>query len=347
MKIAIHNPQFIFQEQTKNFNGYNFEFLKYHTDILYLSKPWHVLKYIKRLKELDIDVSKYQFIFSLATLNQKADVLLSFNGVPYVKHFTPPQKFTGLKIWHTMDYVFRASESNKILKENGIDYVMGYTRHDWYCPFFQKYYVDFKDRVIAVPFGYGDRFKNNKSIENRIKKCIALGSINPVNDPLCRPGILDDYIKFYKDEVWTHKFRRILAENVEILNDIMDSKLPLYKTKNPNYDPVEKLNNYQFFINDEGLPNFPPARTYEGIACGGIMIAAKNKIYEDLGFVDGANYIAFTKNDLENFKVKIRKALKNRYDLKSVQKKSLELAKKYTHKNVALKLYEKIKKKCS
>ena len=343
MKIAIHNPQFIFQDQTKNFNGYNFEFLKNHTDIIYLSKPWHVFRYKKRLKELGVDASNFDFVFSISTLNQKADVLLSFNGVPYVKHFTPPKKFKGLKIWHTMDYVFKASESNKILVDNGVDYVMGYTRHDLYCPFFQKYYADFKDKVIAVPFGYGERFKSVKSSEERIKRCIALGSVNPVNDPLCKRGILNDYIEFYKDEIWTHKFRRVLAKNVDSLNNVMESRLPsLDKTKNPNYNPVDELNNYQFFVNDEGLMNFPPARTYEGIACGSIMIASKDKIYEDLGFINGENYIAFDKNDLDNFQNITLEALKGKYVLENMQKKSLKLAQKYTHKNVAKELYLKI-----
>jgi len=344
LKIAIHNPHFIFQDQNKNFNGYNYEFLKNHTDIIYLSKPWHVFKYKKRLEELRVDASKFDFIFSISTLNQKADVLLSFNGVPYVKHFTPPKKFRGLKIWHTMDYVFKASESNKILVENGVDYVMGYTRHDLYCVFFQKYYADFKDKVIDVPFGYGERFVSNKPIDKRIPKCIALGSVNPVNDPLCKPSILDDYVEFYKDEIWTHKFRRVLAENVDSLKDIMDSRLPtLDKTKNPNYNPVDELNNYQFFVNDEGLMNFPPARTYEGIACGNIMIAPKNKIYEDLGFIDGESYIAFDKNSLESFRNNTMEAITGKYDLEAMQKKSLKLSQKYTHKKIANDLYLKIK----
>lgn len=344
MKIAIHNPQFIFQDQTKNFNGYNYEFLKNHTDIIYLSKPWHIFRYKKRLEELGVDSDKFQFIFSIARLNQKADVLLSFNGVPYVKHFTPPKKFIGLKIWHTMDYVFKASESNKMLLENGVDYVMGYTRHDLYCPFFKKYYADFKDKVIAVPFGYGERFKSSKPIDDRLRRCITLGSVNPVNDPLCKVGILDDYVEFYKDEIWTHKFRRVLAENIDNLKDVMDSRLPsLDKTKNPHYNPVDELNNYQFFVNDEGLMNFPPARTYEGIACGSIMIASKDKIYEDLGFVDGENYIGFEKNELKSFRNKTMEAINEKYDLKSMQKKSLELAEKYTHKNIARDLHLKIK----
>ncbi len=344
MKIAMHNPQFIFQNQVKNFNGYNFEFLKNYTDIIYLSKPWHIIKYIKKLKELGIDRKKYEFIFSISTLNQKADVLLSFNGVPYIKHVSPPKKFTGLKIWHTMDYVFKASESNKVLVDNGVDYVMGYTRHDLYCPFFQKYYADFKDKVLAVPFGYGERFINTKPFENRIKQCIALGSVNPVNDPLCTPGTLDDYTDFYKDEIWTHAFRRVLAENVDSLKDIMDSKLPsLDKTKNPNYNPVDELNKYIFFVNDEGLMNFPPARTYEGIASGSIMIASKNKIYEDLGFIDGVNYIGFDKNDLESFNLNTLKGITGEYNLKAMQEKSLELSKEFTHKQVAEKLYHDIK----
>lgn len=342
MKIALHNPFFIFPDQSKNFNGYNFEFLKTHTDIIYLSKPWDYPKYIKRLKQLNVDKKKYEFIFSLNTLNHKADVLLSFNGEPYLNHFSPPKGFTGMKIWHTMDYVFKATASNNALMDAGVDYLMGYTKHDWYCPFFRFFFASFIGKVIPVPFGYGERFQYINT-KDRINKCIALGSVNPVNDPLCKKETLTEYIAFYKNEYWTHKFRRTIAENISNLQDIVDSRLPINgKTKNANYDPVLELNQYKLFVNDEGLMNFPPARTYEGIACGCIMVASNNKIYEDLGFMNGVNYIGFSKNDLGDFRTKTTQALMDNFDLSKIKYNSLRLSERYTHQNVAKNLKDTI-----
>lgn len=347
MKIAIHNPQFIFQDQTRNFNGYNFEFLKNHTDIIFLSKPWHIFKYKKRLKELGLDIDKFEFIFSISTLNKKADVLLSFNGVPYIKYFAPPKRFTGLKIWHTMDYVFKASESNKILVENGVDYVMGYTRHDLYCPFFQKYYANFKNRVIAVPFGYGKRFDEITQIKNRNKKILGIGSINPVKDPLVEESILDEYINFF-DEKFAHTIRAMFREKEYELSDIFDSFFPSNgKTKNPDYDPVELLNKYMFFINDATIMNFPPARTYEGIACGSIMIGDNHECYKSLGFVDNSNCILFNydKNGkyLEEIKNKILDLINNENKILEISQNAKKLSKQFTHSNIAALLYIKIK----
>lgn len=59
-----------------------------------------------------------------------------------------------------------------------------------------------------------------------------------------------------------------------------------------SYDAVERMNEYKMFINDEGENNFPQARTYEGIACGCVMVAADSPIYYDWGFVPEVNYIS-------------------------------------------------------
>lgn len=343
MKIVIQNPDFIFRDQNKNFNGFDFAFFKNHTDIIYITKPIKIIKYIIRMIQLKINIFKYKYIFNEKDLNNKADVVISFNEPAYLNK--PAHNFHGLKIWHTMDYNIYVAEANKVFEESNIDYLMGYNKHDKYCMYYAKYYPKFIGKVIPLPFGYGNRFNNKISFENRINKVIALGSVNPVNDPLSKSDSLKEFVEFYGSYIWTHTFRQIIRENIDKLQDIVDSKLPIPpSTKNPSYDPVEELNNYTMFVNDEGITNFPPARTYEGIACGCVMVASKNPIYEDLGFIDGVNYIGFEKNSLEDFRKKVEYYIANPNKLKEIQKNSLELAKKYTHEKVAAKLYEDIKK---
>lgn len=345
MKIAIQNPDLLFREQSKNFNGFDFAFLINHTDIIYVTSWKRFLYYVYKLMKNKINPLKFKFIFNIIKLNERADILISFNEPLYLDKYQPPKDFSGLKIWHTMDYVYKASESAKILKNANVDYLIGYTRQDIYGNFYKYYFRNFIGKTIPLPFGYGNRFICKNSFKNRINKVIALGSVNPVNDPLVKNGDLDEYITFHDGIIWTHTFRQIIRENIDSFRDIVDSKLPIPpSTKNPFYDPVEELNKYTMFINDEGIMNFPPARTYEGIACGCVMVASKNPIYEDLGFIDGVNYIGFEKNSLEDFRKKVEYYIVHPDKLQVIQKNSLELAKNYTHEKVAAKLYEDIEK---
>jgi hypothetical protein len=340
-KIAVQNPSFIFQDAYANFNGYNLAFLQLYADAIYLTCPWHYLRYRRRLKELGLGHLKC--IFSIGTLNHYADMLMHFGGEPHIPYHAPPKRFSGLKIWHALDYVFMANKAAHALQEGGVSYLMGYTSHDVHCDFFRKYYSRFIDRVIPVPFGFSGRFNNTTPFAKREKKCIALGAVNPVNDPLCKPGVLDEYISFYSTHMWTHGFRRQIAENHAKLPPFVESRLPVFpETKNPIYDAVAELNRHLFFINDEGLMNFPPARTYEGIACGSIMVASENKIWQELGFIEGVNYISFQKGNFKDFLEQLRSRMENEDKLKDMQQQSLLLAKEYTHAKVAKRLYEQI-----
>lgn len=343
MIIALHNPSFIFEDQRRNFNGYNLEFLRRFVGVIYLSKPWHYPRYVKRLQELGIEPERFRFTFTVRALNRRADALLSFNGTPYHPFHAPPAAFEGLKVYHVMDYVFRASEAYQALLRGGTDRVMGYCRHDRHSPFFQRYYPGFADKVVAVPFGFGSRFRNERPFQERINRCIALGSVNPVDDPLCPPGLLTEYVAFYRDEVWTHRLRRALAEHQGSLADVMDSKLPAFpETKNPHYDAVQELVSHTVFVNDQGLLNFPPARTYEGIACGTVMIAPESPIYSDLGFEAGVNYIPTDGEDLGHFRRQLEHYLGDPARLLQIHERTLELAQRYTHVRVAETLFQEI-----
>ena len=170
--------------------GITWSFLKKYAGIIYIAKPWQLHKYTKRLEELGMDPEMYTFVFSVRKLNKIADALVSFNGRPDLRCYAPPKGFKGLKVWHVMDYIFNAPLANTSLTKGGVDYVMGYTDHGQFCPFFGKYYIRYTGRVITVPFGYGKRFKCTVPADERVNKVIALEAVNPVNDPLCKKRII-------------------------------------------------------------------------------------------------------------------------------------------------------------
>jgi hypothetical protein len=249
-----------------------------------------------------------------------------------------------------MDYVFRAKESNEALVKGGVDYVMGYADHGKYCPFFQSYYPKFIGKVIPVPFGFGNRFKNEIPFSKRVKKCIAAGSVNPVDDPAVENREeIKDYINFYSQVKWSHQWRRLLSENESSLSDVMDSVLPKFPaTKNLSYKAPDLFNKYQMFANDEGLMQFPPARTYEGVSAGAVMVAAKHPAYSDIGFKDGENCILHDPLKVEAFREKVKWYLDRPTVLEKIAVNGHQMVTaRYAHSEIAKTLHKEISKKLS
>lgn len=254
----------------------------------------------------------------------------------------PVKNFQGLKIYHAFEYVFDAEQAAALFVNAGVDFLLGYADHGRYCPFFQKIYAPFVDKVIPVAFGFSERFQATTPFAERVQKVVALGAVNPVNDPLAaRFGDLSTYIQFYQDVKWTHQWRRLLFEQQEALHDIMDSYLPAYpQTKNMQYDAVAMLNRYALFANDEGLMNFPPARTFEGMACGAILVCSDHPIYAELGLRHGENCLMHPRHDVGAFRNTVSHALSDAGKVLELQQRSLAFAHAhFTHEKIAEKLY--------
>ncbi|BDI28887.1 hypothetical protein CCAX7_009380 [Capsulimonas corticalis] len=345
MRVAIQNPNLAL-DQSRNFNGYDFEFLRQFKPIIYVPDLRGVPRRYKALLQLGWKPQEIRFAVGPRQLNHMADVLVCFAGTPYDLRNKPPRDFHGLKVFHVMDYVFRAEESHQILADSGVQYVMGYTDHGKYCPFFQKYYPSFCGKVISVPFGYGARFENKLPYADRTPKVIALGSVNPVDDPAVPDrAMLKEYIDFYANVRWTHQWRRILAENEENLANIMDSQLPHFpETKNPDYDAVAMMNQYRMFANDEGLMEFPPARTFEGTAAGCVMVSSDHASYGDYGFLDGVNCVMHRRHDLSDFQEKVRYYIDHPDKLAQISQNSTEMVRtRYSHPQIASDLHEHLR----
>ncbi|MBN4067474.1 glycosyltransferase family 1 protein [Simkania negevensis] len=348
MRVAIQSPLFLFGDQKKNYNGFDFAFFKLFKPAIYLpgKKKLKYPRLRQRIRELGLNPNDYEFILSPWGLNRKIDALICFAGRADLPAFAPVKGFHGLKVYHLMDYVFQADRCKKNLVDAGVDYVMGYTDHGKYCPFFHKHYPQYIDKVIPVPFGFGERFQRTVPFQERKQKVIAAGSVNPVRDPMVKnPDDLKEYTTFYQDEEWTHRWRRKLAENTIPLQSMMESVLPQFpKTKDFSYDVVSLFNQYQMFANDEGLLAFPPARTYEGAAVGCTMIAAHHPCYTDLGFEDGVNCILHNPLDLDDFKERTVYYQEHQNELERIAEAGYNLVtSRYTHEKVAHTLFNHIK----
>ncbi len=350
MRIAVQSPYFLFADETTNFNGYDLAFFKLYKPAIYFPgwRRINLLRAYRRMRQMGMNPEEYEFVLTEAQLNKKADVLLGFCGRPDLSALRPLKKFKGLKAFHVMDYVFCAKESYQALLEGGVDYVLGYANHGKYCPFFQRFYPQFSNKVISVPFGFGNRFKLNIPFSERVKKCIAAGSVNPVDDPAVKNRKeLMDYITYYSHIRWSHQWRRMLSEHETSLSDVMDSVLPKFpETKNLSYKAPDLFNRYQLFANDEGLMQFPPARTYEGVAAGALMVAANHPVYHDIGFKDGENCILHEPLRVDLFREKVKWYLDRPSVLEKIAANGHQMiTTHYNHPQIAKGLHAELSKK--
>lgn len=336
IKIAIQNPMFC---DLTNVNGWTLDFMRQYKPIIFVSN----IRYLRYLPMFfyknKLNPLSFKIVFHQNKLNTLVDALVCFNGNPYLEENWPARGFRKLKVHHLMDYTFYPSLSHEILKATGVDYVFGYNRHDKYCDFFKEKYPFFIGKVIPVPFGFSERFKNVECFKKRKNKCISLGSINSFDDPVHNIDELKETNNFFlkKGEKFMHKFRRMLKENEKKLENIMDSRLPDYpETKNFKFDIVEILNDYKMFVNCESLQYFPSAKTFEGPACGSVLVCSDHPCFSDLGFVDGVNCIKHKQFDIADFERKIISNLNDPSNLEKIQIEGTRMVRdNFSHKKIA------------
>ena len=352
MRVAVQWPMFLYGNIAGNYNGYNVEFVRQFKPVIYLPgfdslvTRGAAFKYRMQTKSKSFDWREFDYAYSAAELNAKADILVCFNGAPYEKWNAPARGFRGMKVYHAMEYVFNPGLANQLFEQAGVDYLLGYADHGRHCAFFQHAYPGFRQRVIAVPFGYGPRFVAGPPVRSRHLKVVAMGAVNPVRDPsVANVDALQEYSRFYASEYWTHKWRYMLQQHSDQLADIMDSLLPTPPlTRSDNYDAVATCQSYAMFANDQGLMAFPPARTYEATASGAAMVSSDHGCFADLGFVDGRNCVMHRAHDVADFRDKVSWYIRHPDRLAEVADAGKELVRRrYSHTQIARDLFNAIK----
>ena len=350
MKIALHNIHLLPNLQ---FHSYVYDLLlEKRVQVLFFSDPtgfsyiqafYRYFKYDNFRSKLNkIDWSSFELVFTAKELNCKADVLLNLNLMCFDRldseFSNSVKKFDGLKIFHIGDYFgYRpASITNKMLEGVGVNYLLGYSMHDRYCNYFSNYFPEFNNRVWTLPFGYAPRFEVNKPFNLRLNKSIAVGSVNPLR-PL--NDKLESFIEpanFFPDESWFHIFRRKLILNKRYLLNEMDSMLPEFpQIKDFKYDLPSKFNDYKMFVACESIFNFPPAKYYEGIACGSVLFCSDHECNKEIDLIDGYNCVMFRQNDFLDFQDKVKFYQTNPEKLNEISNNGLNfVSTNYSHNNV-------------
>lgn len=347
LKIAIQNPHKIMNASNSGLHDYAIELIRsgvvryiYITDVFSRSLLIALRNKMRRLKGgFDFKWSSVTFILNPRTLNSQCDVLLNFNTYTKDEDFgIGIKRFDGLKMWHVGDYFWNEPGSliNGRFEKYGVDYIFGYASHDLYCDYFRSTFKKYDGRVVAVPFGYGGRFRKIREFSDRENVALGLGSVNPLR-PL--DSEVSNYIEsanYYPDECWLHKERRYFVLNESRFKGVADLLFPKFpKYKDFAYDIVEKLNSYKMFFACESIFNFQPAKYFEGIACGAVLLASSHPCNAEFGFLDGRNAIFYDRSNVDSLIDKIGYYNGNAALLDEVAKLAHEHSRKFSHQAIA------------
>lgn len=268
-----------------------------------------------------------------------------------------------LKVGHLTHYMYDAKIAGINSKEAGIDIFIAENNLKKNSQFFNKYFRWYNKEVYVLPFVAQKRFQNYKQFSTRLNMAVATGT-------LAFPIKNIEFIEFFKTSD-IHPMRRLIYENrnslqstiksyifemgeskksknfkISVINRFSNFIFSHFQNKQTNYfafDIVQLYNSYSMFIVPEEINGLPGIGFIEGLMCGCVLIGKKNEYYEDLGFIDGVNFISYdgTLNDLVN---KIKFYQKNSNLLENIANNSYEFVKyNFNENNVASNFIEKMK----
>lgn len=318
---------------------------------------WSLLNYLNPLKfkilsninALKSDDVLFIFIYSrLISKNHKID------DRNLVSDLISELKSTqALKVVHLSHYMYDANNGGINTKEANIDFFVAENNLKKNSQFFNKYFSWYDKDVYVLPFVAQKRFVNVKPFSLRLNKAVATGSLSlPINNY--------EFADFFKtNEI--HPMRRLIFENANLLSQVIDSfiyeitenkqhmkfRFTLFnevskfifnhfgnkQTKYFSFNIVDLYNNYKMFVVPEEINGLPGIGFIEGLMCGCVLIGKSDEYYEDLGFIDGVNFISYdgTLNDLVN---KITFYQNNPNLLESISVKSYEFVRSNFNENV-------------
>jgi hypothetical protein len=268
-----------------------------------------------------------------------------------------------LKVVHLSHYMYDVKNASINTKEANIDIFVAENNLQKNSKFFNKYFSWYDKDVFVLPFVAQKRFVNKKPFSLRSNKAVATGSLSlPINNY--------EFVDFFKSNE-IHPMRRLIFENANLLSQVIDSfiyeitenkqhkkfKFSVFnevskfifnhfgnkQTKYFSFNIVELYNNYKMFLVPEEVNGLPGIGFIEGLMCGCVLIGKSDGYYEDLGFIDGENYISYdgTLNDLVN---KITFYQENSNLLEDIANKSYEFVKSNFNENIVASIFiEKMK----
>jgi len=347
-------------------DGRDFSFGKKYFNSILLAKLeiyiWFILNKINPFKiKVLSKISKLQsddilLIFLYGSLMSTGR---SEEGEKVVKELIKELKSSkALKVGHLTHFMYDAKLAGINTKEAEIDIFIAENNLKKNSPFFNKYFAWYDKDVSVLPFVAQKRFKNNTPFSKRVNMAVATGTL-----PFPIKNI--EFIDFFKTSD-IHPMRRQIYENrnslksliksyifemgenkksknfkINLINKVINYLFSHFQNKQTSYfafDIVELYNSHTMFVVPEEINGLPGIGFIEGLMCGCVLIGKSDGYYEDLGFIDGVNFISYdgTLNDLVN---KITFYQNNSNLLEGISIKSYEFVKSNFNENIVSSIF--------
>jgi hypothetical protein len=344
MKLVVQNPHFLSDTRGTRVHDYVIELLIRFRPAVRIWPLDNLHRWFRFLRLKKLPLTGWTYVFSESDL-RNYDVWLNFNGKAMLgtRHDPMPWGFNGLKLLHLMDYSYNPQEDEARARRLGVDYVFGYARHDQHCGFFRQMHPFLQGRVVPLPFGYLPRFRETIPFEKKENRCSVMGAVVPLASPSSQNPAEVDYLTYFQGKECAHEMRWLIRNHTKPLDEWIASFLPKPpETRSWSYDSALELNRHRFFLNDDSIMHYPPARTYEGLVCGSIMLAPREPVYDDFGFKDGENCLLFQPGKLDDMLRVLREAIKEPERTRALHDRTRIFADRFSHRNVGVGLYNQI-----
>ncbi len=344
MKLVIQNPHYLSDTRGTRVHDYVIELLIRFRPAIRIWPLHNMARWFRFLALKKLPLTGWNYVFSEKDL-RSYDVWLNFNGkvVAGTPRDPMPWGFSGLKLLHLMDYSYNPREDEERIRKLGVDYVFGYARHDLHCSFFKKMHPSLDGRVVPVPFGYLPRFRETVPFEMKKNLCSVMGAVVAMRPPSPHEPELIDYFTHFQGRVCAHEMRWRIRNETDNLKEEMASFLPTpHENVTWSYDSALELNRHRFFLNDDSIMHYPPARTYEGVACGSIMLAAREPVYDDFAFQDGTNCLMYEPGNLENMRQVLHDAINDPARCLEIHDRAKVFSDRFSQRNVGTALHRQI-----
>lgn len=347
-------------------DGRDFSFGKKYFNSILLAKleiyTWTILnkinpfkiKVLSKISKLRSDDVLFVFLYGSLMSTGRSE-----EGEKVVKELIEELKTSkALKVGHLTHFMYDAKLAGINTKEAGIDIFIAENNLKKNSPFFNKYFAWYDKDVSVLPFVAQKRFKNNTPFSKRVNMAVATGTL-----PFPIKNI--EFIDFFKTND-IHPMRRQIYENrnslqssiksyifemgenkksknfkINLINKVSNYLFSHFQNKQTSYfafDIVELYNSHTMFVVPEEINGLPGIGFIEGLMCGCVLIGKSDGYYEDLGFIDGVNFISYdgTLNDLVN---KITFYQNNSNLLESISVKSYEFVKSNFNENMVSSIF--------
>ena len=281
-------------------------------------------------------------------LNPQKDIIFAF-GVDLasfsIKELEELRKFTGVVFIHMTHYFY-----DPVGIARSTEYIKNPVFISEGCPtetaFFQKY---FDERIphYQLPFAFSERFVGKSSVQEKVMKCLAVGSITDV--------FQREFREYYKPaSPVLHPMRRVIYQARESLDDVIECRIRDLsnfdsesnpQNRNSTYfqeDLADLYRSHLLFISPEEIVGLPSVNFVDGMSAGTAYIGARDEMYANLGMEEGVHYIAYSAGNLEDLMSKLHHALKNPDRVNQIAQAGFEFAMNHFSPNEVVRNFERI-----